>query len=272
MKEYKKEYKIAKKSAKFNYKGSKQEAKKEYKNQKHKLKAEKKSKKIKYKQQKMNFKKLSVKKRRTDVPHLSVLEEIGNSISHGVGAVFAIVSLIFMLNKSNTDLEVLSSLVYFGGLFSTFLISTLYHAFKYGSMVKSIFRRLDYASIYLLIGATYTPILLLYLSGVIGIVIASIQWAAIIVGITMMSIFGANKIKWLHFTLYFVIGWSGLMFIPMMIANNLPLFGYILGGGVLYTLGMIPFVKKKKVAHFLWHFFVIAGAVLHWIGIYMFIL
>lgn len=272
MKEYKKEYKEAKQNAKSNYKIIKDEAKREFKEQKQELKGEKKFKKIKYKQQKMKLKKSKPKKIRNSGPKLSVLEEIGNSITHGVGAIFSVVALILMLGKADTDTEVLSSIVYFGGLFSMFLISTLYHAFRYGSMVKIVFRRLDYSSIYILIGATYTPLLLLYLGGTLGSVLAGIEWVVIVIGITMMAVFGANRLKWLHFPLYFVIGWSGLLFIPMMIANNLQLFGFILAGGVMYTLGMIPFVRKQKSSHFVWHFFVLAGAVLHWVGIYLYLL
>lgn len=268
--EYKEEYKIAKQTAKLNYKTIKDEAKQEYKEEKKELKSEKKSKKTKYKQQKMKLSK--PKKIRNSGPRLSVLEEIGNSITHGVGAIFSIIALVLMLIKSETNLEILSSIVYFGGLFSMFLISTLYHAFRYGSLVKIVFRRLDYSSIYILIGATYTPILLLYLGGTLGNVLAGIEWVVIVFGITMMAVFGANRLKWLHFPLYFVIGWSGLLFIPKMLASNLPLFGFILAGGIVYTLGMIPFVRRTRSSHFIWHFFVLLGAVLHWVGIYLYLL
>jgi hemolysin III len=66
-------------------------------------------------------------------------------------------------------------------------------------------------------------------------------------------------------------GWSGLFFLPGMVRDNLPLFLTTLGGGLLYTLGIIPFALKKKGAHFVWHFFVLFAAVLHWIGIYLFL-
>ena len=85
--------------------------------------------------------------------------------------------------------------------------------------------------------------------------------------------FGPGRIKWLHYTLYFVLGWSGVLFIPYFISDNLPLLFFILGGGVVYTLGMIPFVlKKKKAAHFIWHFFVLFGAIIQWSGIYLHVL
>ena len=61
------------------------------------------------------------------------------------------------------------------------------------------------------------------------------------------------------------------MFLPDWFHNNRPLMWMILIGGVVYTVGMIPFTKDKKYSHFIWHFFVMIGAILHWIGIYYYI-
>ena len=67
------------------------------------------------------------------------------------------------------------------------------------------------------------------------------------------------------------IGVSFIFFIPRMFRENLPLFLFTLIGGVIYTVGIIPFALKRKGAHFLWHFFVFFGAVVHWFGIYFFL-
>ena len=79
--------------------------------------------------------------------------------------------------------------------------------------------------------------------------------------------------KWppLHFTLYFLIGWSGVLYLPDLYQHNQPLLWMILAGGLVYTIGMIPFAKKGNGTHFLWHLFVLGGAFLHWLGIYLFI-
>ena len=111
-----------------------------------------------------------------DPPKRSLLEEIGNSVTHGVGAIFAIVAFALMMSVANTTQEVLGAVVYFVGLMVLFTASCLYHAFRHGSAVKSLFRRFDYSSIYLLIGATFAPILLCYVGGTFGTVFFSIQW------------------------------------------------------------------------------------------------
>ncbi len=206
-------------------------------------------------------------------PRRSLLEEIGNSVSHGVGAIIAIVLMILMINKSQTGLAVFSSVVYGMCLFLSMLASCLYHSFRAGSTVKRVFRRFDYSTIYLLIAGTFSPLYLIYWGNTLGIVLFFVQWALIVFGITMVSIFGPGRIRWLHYTLYFLIGWSGLMFLPDFISNCLPLLWWILAGGLCYTLGMIPFAmfKNRAPSHFIWHLCVLAGAILQWVGIYMYV-
>ena len=204
-------------------------------------------------------------------PKLTILEEVGNAVVHGVGAGLAIAGFILLLLKSDTGLKIMATCFYGISLIVLMLMSTLYHAFKSGSTVKRLWRRFDYSSIYLLIGGTFAPLYLVYWGNALGIVIFCIEWALIIWGITMLSIFGPGRFKWLHFSLYFIIGWSGLIFLPDWFKNNMPLLWMILIGGVIYTIGMIPFTRDKKYSHFIWHFFVMIGAILHWFGIYLFV-
>ena len=204
-------------------------------------------------------------------PRLTVLEEVGNAVTHGVGAALAVIGFIFLMLKSDTGLKVIAACIYGMSLFFLMLMSCLYHSFKSGSGVKRLWRRFDYCSIYLLIGGTFAPLYLVYWGNTLGIVLCIIQWSLIILGIVMVSVFGPGRLRWLHFTLYFVIGWSGLIFIPGWIKNDMPLLWMILIGGVIYTVGMVPFVREKKYDHFIWHFFVLIGAILHWIGIYLYV-
>ena len=204
-------------------------------------------------------------------PHLTILEEVGNAVTHGVGAALALVGFILLLLKSDTGMKVMASCFYGISLFFLMLMSCLYHAFKSGSTVKRLWRRFDYSSIYLLIGGTFAPLYLVYWGNTLGIVLFCIDWALIVVGITMLGVFGPGRFKCLHFSLYFIIGWSGLILMPDFYKNNLPLLWMIFIGGVIYTVGMIPFLKDKKYNHFIWHFFVLAGAILHWMGIYLFV-
>lgn len=217
---------------------------------------------------------------KNEAPYRKTLEEIGNATTHGIGALIGVAFLIFMILKSSTTISLLASIIYGSCFILQMLFSCLYHCFRCGSTVKRIFRRFDYSSIYLQIGGTFAPLFLLYMNSdkmwgmPYGIIFFICQWALIILGITFVGVFGPGRIRWLHFTLYFLLGWSGLLFIPYWIKYDISLLIFILSGGIVYTLGMIPFAlfKDKAPAHFIWHFFVLIGAILQWIGIFLYVI
>ena len=204
-------------------------------------------------------------------PRRSVLEEIGNSVTHGIGAALAICGTIILLVRSRSGLHTAAALIYGLCMIVLFLMSCLYHAFRGGSTVKRVFRRFDYSSIYLLIGGTFTPIFLLFLDKPIGLYLCIGMWAFIATGISLVGVFGPVRLKVLHTAMYIVLGWSALFFAPKMIREVPEMFYIVLAGGVAYTLGIIPFALKKKGSHFIWHMFVLAGAMLHYFAILHFL-
>lgn len=105
----------------------------------------------------------------------SLGEEIANAISHGIAALCGIAGLVLMLIKSNTWQETMSSLIFGLGILLLYTMSTLYHAFKNDSLVKRVFKRFDHVSIYVLIGSTYSPILILFLQKPLGWIMLAAQ-------------------------------------------------------------------------------------------------
>ena len=262
---------MVKKDVKTEYKEKKRALKQEYRAQKKAYRAEKRSLKKNYL---ANMHQYYVQEGRTEVLHAPkrpVLEEIGNAITHGVGAVLSILAFLAMIFAADRASEYVAASIYFAGLFIMLLISCLYHSFPQGSTVKRVFRRFEYFCIYLLIGATFAPFLLCYLGGAYGITFFVVQWVIIALGVMMIAIFGPTKMKWLHYTLYPLLGWSALLLIPPMLANHIGFFWYVLLGGIIYSLGIIPFSLKKKCSHFIWHFFVLGGAAVQWVGIYIYL-
>jgi len=219
------------------------------------------------------------RRRLNEAPKRGLLEEIGNSISHGLGVIFAIIAIILLLKKSDTGLKVAATLVYGFSMLFMFLNSCLYHSWRWGSTVKRIWRRFDYTSIYLLIAGTFAPLQLIELPKeygdngyIFGITYFIIMWLIVITGITLTCIFGPGRIKKVNFPIYFVVGWSGVSFLPgWIIYKNFNLLYWILFGGVVYTLGMIPFAlfRKKPVAHFIWHIVVFLAVIIHFLGLYL---
>jgi hemolysin III len=204
-------------------------------------------------------------------PKRSVLEEVGNSITHGLGALLSILGFLAMIFEADRASEYVGASLYFAGLFIMLTISCLYHAFPYGSKVKRLFRRFDYCCIYLLIGATFAPFLLCSVGGGYGITFLVLQWVVIALGVTLISIFGPNRLRFLHNTLYILLGWSALILIPQILHEHIGFFLFVLLGGVIYSLGIIPFALNKKHTHFIWHFFVLGGAAVQWVGIYVYL-
>jgi len=217
---------------------------------------------------------------RIEPPKRLTLEEVGCAISHGIGVILAIVGLVLLLNKSTDGWLRTSAIIYMFSLGFMCLNSCLYHSFKWGTKVKRLWRRFDYTSIYLLIAGTFAPLQLVELGReygqtgmTLGIIYFIIVWFLTVTGLTLTCIFGPERTRKVNFPLYFVIGWSAICMVPGWIQYNFQLFIYILVGGIVYSLGMIPFgvFRKKPVAHFLWHLFVIAGAIIHFIGLYLYV-
>ena len=205
---------------------------------------------------------------KNEPPRLTVGEEVFNAVSHGVGTGLAIAGFVLLLLRSDTPLKMTATCFYGISMIVMMLSSCIYHAMPAGSAIKRICRRLDYSSIYLLIGGTFAPILLVFLGNRLGIVFFCIQWGVILTGVTLVAVFGPGRWRPLHFTLYFVLGWSGLLFLPTLYRYDPTLLLLIFLGGLAYTIGMIPFARHRKYDHSVWHLFVLAGALLHWFGIY----
>ena len=205
---------------------------------------------------------------KNEPPVLTLGEEIFNAVSHGLGTLLAVAGMVLLLVRSATGVEVMASCFYGISMTVMMAMSGLYHALPCGSAAKRVCRRFDYTSIYLLIGGTFAPIFLVYLGNTVGVVLFCIQWAVILCGVTLVMVFGPGKWRPLHFTLYFLLGWSGLLFLPTFYLHSPALLGFILAGGVVYTAGMIPFAVKRKYNHCIWHVFVLTAAALHWFGIY----
>lgn len=205
-----------------------------------------------------------------DPPKRSALEEVGNSVTHGVGALLSVAAMVLMYVSADGSVEYVGATVYGVGLFIMFTMSCLYHAFPHGSAVKRLFRRFDYSCIYVLIGATFAPILIAYIGGVSGYSYLIAQWCVIIFGVTLVSVFSPARFRGIHISLYLILGWGGLMLLPEMLRRgDVDFLFWILGGGVVYSVGIIPFAMHKRASHFIWHFFVLFGAIVQWFGVYI---
>ena len=199
------------------------------------------------------------------------LEEKLNAVSHGVGLLLVLIAMPFLimkaLHRQDTPMIWGVSIFSFGMLF-VYLSSTIYHSLT-NPRLKMRANIVDHISIFFLIGGTYTPIILHYLPGETAAIFLSIQWSIIFAG-AALKLFYTGRYEWLSITLYIALGWM-LVFVIRPLSATMPsaIFFWIIAGGLSYTTGVIFYVLENwKHAHNIWHCFVLAGTVLHFIAIY----
>ena len=215
-------------------------------------------------------------KQKIEIPKYSLSEELISAISHGAGAVFGIVALIWCLVVSISHKDpwaIASACVYGTTLVLMYTMSTIYHGLKV-NRAKRVFRVIDHCSIYLLIAGTYTPYTLVSLRGALGWTLFGIIWICAIVAIALKAI-DMKRYRVFSMVAYIVMGWAIVFaIVPLIEAIGTGGTWYLVGGGVIYTLGTIFYGlgRKVKYMHSIFHFFVLAGSVLHFVSIIKFVL
>lgn len=207
----------------------------------------------------------------------SKAEEIFNSITHGTGVVFGIVALTLLLIvaiRGGHIPSIVAFSIYGGCIILMFLSSTLYHSFTM-EKVKRVLRVFDHSSIFLFIAGTYTPIALLTLEGGLRLFTLIGVWAIALAGIVykILTYGKFDKFKKLSLFIYIAMGWFAIIPIKAIIeATSLNFFFWILAGGLLYTIGTIFYSNKKiKFNHGIWHIFVLAASITHFLGIFKYL-
>ncbi len=192
-----------------------------------------------------------------------------NSITHLVGAALALVGVVVLVIEAALHggaVTVVSVSVYGASLLTLYTASALYHSVK--GRAKQVFRRLDHVAIYLLIAGTYTPFTLIALRGRLGWWLFSVVWTLAIVGV--LQEFREAKNRWLSIVIYIAMGWVGILaFRPLAGALGTSGLAWLIGGGICYTagVGFYVFDRRIPIFHGVWHLFVLAGSLAHFIVI-----
>jgi hemolysin III len=202
-------------------------------------------------------------------------EEIANSVVHGVGVLLSIAALTILTvygAMSGSGAKLASGIVYGVALVLEYTASTLYHSFPW-PRAKHVFKILDHCGIYLLIAGTYTPFCLVTLANEGGIWLFSAIWGIAVVGIAFES-FWAYRPRWLSALTYLAMGWLVVLTWRPLVANLDPAGVWLLlAGGLAYTVGTIFYVLKRvPYMHMVWHLFVLAGSILHFLAVVIFVM
>jgi hemolysin III len=201
-------------------------------------------------------------------------EEKLNAISHGIGALFGIVALVLLIinNTGKTEYSLFSVIVYGISIILLFTASSLYHAVR-NETHKHYFRILDHISIYILIAGTYTPVTLIALEQSLGWTLFYSVWGIAAFGV-VLKLFFTGKFEVFSTLLYLVMGWL-IVFDFSNLSDFMGIHGilFLFAGGLSYTVGIVFYaIQTIPYNHVIWHLFVLAGAVFHFLMIFFYVI
>jgi hemolysin III len=206
---------------------------------------------------------------------LKKLREPVNSLTHWAGAILALIGLIALLIIGwNTPAKIISFAIYGVSLIFMFSASATYHMVRVKDRALEIFRKVDHAAIFVLIAGTYTPFCVNAFTGFWKWGMLTLIWSLALIGI-IVKIFYIRAPRWLNAGIYVLMGWISVAAAGQMLAA-LPVwvFGWLIAGGVIYTLGAVVYATKifnfKPGVfgfHEVWHIFVLLAAAAHFVAV-----
>lgn len=211
------------------------------------------------------------------------LKDPGSAITHFIGMMMAIFSAIPLLIRALQHPEkvyVVSLAVFIVSMILLYLASTVYHSFDISAHTNKILRKIDHMMIFILIAGTYTPVCLLVLKPDMGRLLLCLIWGIAIAGI-LIKAFWITCPKWFSSVLYISMGWTCVLaFSQLLNSLSTAAFGWLLAGGLIYTIGGIIYALKLPLfnsrhknfgSHEIFHLFVMGGSFCHFIFMYHFV-
>lgn len=198
------------------------------------------------------------------------LEELANTVTHGLGLVLSIAGFVVLLVLAilrGTAWHIVACSIYGATLICLYAASTLYHAVV-SPRVKRVLRILDHSAIYLLIAGTYTPFLLLNLRGPWGWSLFGVIWGLAFAGI-LFKFWFVGHFEFLSTAVYIAMGWLVVIAAkPVLTHVSGTTLLWLLAGGLFYTAGVVFYAwKRLPYSHAVWHLFVLAGSTCHYFAV-----
>ena len=212
------------------------------------------------------------------------IKDPGSAITHFIGmlmAIFAAVPLLIKAAHEPSRIYVVSIAVYAASLILLYAASTTYHTFNRSEKINTLLKKVDHMMISVLIAGSYTPICLLVLGGRTGIFLLCIVWGIAIAGI-LIKAFWVYCPRWVSSVLYIGMGWTCVLAFTQILNSMSPAaFGWLLAGGIIYTVGGVIYALKLPIfnsrhkyfgSHEIFHLFVMGGSACHFVVMYVFVL
>ncbi|MDO4903490.1 MAG: hemolysin III family protein [Limosilactobacillus sp.] len=203
----------------------------------------------------------------------TLLIEIGNAITHGLGAALSIAGLVFLIIRAvhtSSPMRIVTFSIYGSFLILFYLSSTLFHALVF-TRAKHVFQVFDHSMIFILIAATYTPYCLVAIRGWEGWTMFGVIWALAVAGVVYKSIWLKKK-SVISTLVYILMGWLCIFaLMPLWHSLGPTGFGLLFAGGVTFTIGALLYSRPTAYTHFIWHFFVLIGTAFMYFSILFFV-
>ena len=211
---------------------------------------------------------------RVSIPRYSLEEEFVNSITHGFGAICSIIALALMAAKAQSQLALGCACIFGASMVLLYANSCIYHALPAASNAKRVARVFDHCNVFLLVFGTYVPAALLGVGGTLGWTLLGIVALFTAIGIAF-TIADVDRFGLVQVLCHLASGWSILAGLPQLIATmGLGGFGFVLAGGVAYSVGAVLYGigKSRPYMHSVFHVFCLVATFLQFHAIYCFLL
>ena len=205
------------------------------------------------------------------------IREPGSAITHFVGMMLAVLAAMPLLAKAGLS----GSRTVVWGMVLVYGASTLYHSVNVPNRILEIFRKLDHMMIFVLIAGSYTPVCMIVLGGKEGYTLLAAVWGIAVAGM-LIKMLWINCPKWFSSVIYIAMGWVCVFVFGQLLETlSTSAFLWLLAGGIIYTVGGIIYALKLPLfnsrhvnfgSHEIFHLFVMAGSICHFIFMYQYVL
>lgn len=211
------------------------------------------------------------------------IKDPGSAITHFIGmmmAMFASTPLLIKAARQPDKVHMFALSIFIISMILLYAASTLYHTIDLSEKINKLLKKIDHMMIFILIAGTYTPICIIALPQPLGIRLLMIVWGIALVGI-VVKMFWVTCPKWFSSILYIGMGWTCVLaFTQLLNSLEAAAFGWLLAGGIIYTIGGVIYALKLRIfnekhkffgSHEIFHLFVMGGSICHFIVMYVFV-
>lgn len=211
------------------------------------------------------------------------IKDPGSAITHLIGMLMAAVAAAPLIGKARegvTGSHLAAVVIFIVSMVLLYGASTTYHTFDISEKVNTVLKKLDHAMIFVLIAGTYTPVCIIGLGNPMGYWMLTAIWTVAALGITF-KMFWVTCPKWVSSVMYIVMGWLCMIAAPLLIRNlGGGAFGWLLTGGIIYTVGGVIYALKGKKfnqkhtkfgTHEIFHLFCMGGSFCHFMLVYLYL-